>query len=335
MTHPIQLKANESFFGNFETDFITLGERMKLYESKHQHEIAPNESFLIRLDGKCFSKFTKGFRKPFDCIFQSVMIKVMNEMVKEFCATTGYTHSDEITLIFPAVCTAEEFEKNLNKSAHLFDGRVNKLISVTASYCSVRFNANMRALMSIESNKDLFDEKFIEKLTSDTAIFDSRLVSFPVGSPEEIVNHMIWRSNRDCFRNAVSSYAREYFTNTELNNKTCTEMIKMMQEEKSFDFYNDAPMMYQHGVYAKRELINKVVMYNSQEKIVSRQQITNKSFIIKFTQEFYKLMVDKNWTDIVKQCDEKENNTILTKTFKTEFYNVHLKEDGQIDILKC
>ena len=43
-----------------------LGIRMKTYEKKWETNLDPTLPFMIRLDGHCFSKFTKQFDKPFD-----------------------------------------------------------------------------------------------------------------------------------------------------------------------------------------------------------------------------------------------------------------------------
>lgn len=80
-----------------------LGDRMKKYEAHMDLRILPCESFVVRLDGRSFSKFTKKFFKPFDIIFVKAMCKTMIDLVEEFDAQTGYTHSDEITLIFNSI----------------------------------------------------------------------------------------------------------------------------------------------------------------------------------------------------------------------------------------
>ena len=161
-----------------------LGDRMKQYESEMDLRIKPYESFVIRLDGRSFSKFTKGFSKPFDINFIKVMSMTMGDLVKKFEAQTGYTHSDEITLIFAPRCSKEEFDlldnlvdnlinNSTNNStqcakiqpvesvqqnqqnqytqakiisSHPFDGRVQKLLSLTSSYCSVNYYGTKRKI---------------------------------------------------------------------------------------------------------------------------------------------------------------------------------------------
>ena len=56
-----------------------------------------NQPFILRLDGKNFSKLTRGLKKPFDTSFLDAMIFTLME---EFRPSTGYCHSDEISLVF-------------------------------------------------------------------------------------------------------------------------------------------------------------------------------------------------------------------------------------------
>ena len=56
-----------------------LGDRMKdYYESRSKTRLTRRMPVIIRLDGKAFHTFTKGFKKPFDMI----MVKAMQETMK-------------------------------------------------------------------------------------------------------------------------------------------------------------------------------------------------------------------------------------------------------------
>lgn len=82
------------------------------------------------------------------------------------------------------MCTKEEYEKGdkiIKNKYHLFKGRIQKLCSVVASYCSVSFYKNFNGL---------FDENKIPH-------FDCRVLVFNEDKKYEIVNHMIWRK-KDC-----------------------------------------------------------------------------------------------------------------------------------------
>mgnify|MGYP002789559015 CR=1 FL=1 len=98
---------------------MTIAERMKMYEfnTKQISNIPPYLPFVIRLDGKSFSKYTSNLIKPVDELFR----RSMNDCLLEFQAKTGYTHSDEITLVFSPMCSKDEFLKN-NKLSHIYRG---------------------------------------------------------------------------------------------------------------------------------------------------------------------------------------------------------------------
>lgn len=78
-----------------------LGVRMKtFYEQIPKTKLMRRCPVAIRIDGKAFHTFTRGFQKPFD----EVLIKSMQETMKYLCeniqgCVLGYTQSDEITLI--------------------------------------------------------------------------------------------------------------------------------------------------------------------------------------------------------------------------------------------
>lgn len=78
-----------------------LGVRMKtFYEQIPKTKLMRRCPVAIRIDGKAFHTFTRGFQKPFD----EVLIKSMQGTMKYLCeniqgCVLGYTQSDEITLI--------------------------------------------------------------------------------------------------------------------------------------------------------------------------------------------------------------------------------------------
>lgn len=78
-----------------------LGCRMKeFYETIPKTKLMRRTPVAIRIDGKAFHTFTRGFAKPFD----DILIKSMQETMQYLCehiqgCVLGYTQSDEITLI--------------------------------------------------------------------------------------------------------------------------------------------------------------------------------------------------------------------------------------------
>lgn len=268
---------------------VSIGDRIKLYEKTYELKIPPYQAFIVRLDGKNFSKFTNGFKRPFDQLFTSTMINTTNDLVKKFNPTTGYTHSDEISLIFPPVCTKEEYDNKENKSTHLFNGRVMKLCSILAGYCSSRFN--WYVTYYIDSNKQYYTNQFKNKIMSCEACFDARIIDIPYTKEYEIVNHMIWRSVQDCYRNCIQGYAHHHLNKKDTYKKHCGEMIEMLKQE-GFDF-EKVPNYLKHGVYCKKELYEKQCLIPNNETVI-RQRIKNFTFKICNNDKMLPFLFSKN-----------------------------------------
>lgn len=302
-----------------DTDDVELEERMKSYEKTFDVKTVPYKPYVVRLDGRSFSKYTEGLRKPFDNLFECAMINTMNDLVVEFCASTGYTHSDEITLIFPAACTLEEYNTKTNKSIHLYEGRVMKICTVMAGYCSSKFNYHINRLIDYGNNRVHYKNEMIEKIRSHNACFDCRLIDFPENKLTDIVNLLIWRSVRDSYRNSVFAYGKKYFTHQQLENKNSDQILTMLKEEKNLD-WNDVPIFHKHGVYSKKEWYKKEVEINGVMQEVPRQRICNKSFVIKYSEKMYELLMSKHWAS--------DN----LDSYETVFYNVSCSSDGTIKL---
>ena len=78
----------------------SLGTRMKGYENVSRFYLTKRTPVIIRIDGKAFHTFTRGFERPFDkCLMQT-----MKETAIYLCKNIGgcklaYTQSDEISLL--------------------------------------------------------------------------------------------------------------------------------------------------------------------------------------------------------------------------------------------
>jgi tRNA(His) 5'-end guanylyltransferase len=67
---------------------------------------------LCRIDGHKFSTFTRGFTKPFDTRIHDAMVATTVDLVDQFGCATGYTFSDEITLVFTPLDDHQEVPYN-------------------------------------------------------------------------------------------------------------------------------------------------------------------------------------------------------------------------------
>lgn len=281
-----------------EQNKMNLGERMKYYENEIDSKmiIKPSESFIVRLDGRSFSKFTRKFVKPFDIVFIKTMCLVMRDLISKFDAQTGYTHSDEITLVFNSKYTEEHEQEHIKSNElkelqnHLFNGRIQKIISLTSSYCSVRFNYHLNNLIKpISSNYPI---EFVNLINSCEQMFDARILVFQHTYKHEILNHQIWRSIYDCEKNAISTYAYTYFGPKKIISKSCVEMIQMLKEEKGLVWDVNVPLFIKHGIYCKKNLVSKEI--NGYKCL--RTEYVFKQLKINFSSFNLNMLLNKYWS---------------------------------------
>ena len=222
-----------------------LGKRMKeYYEQIPKTKLMRRTPVAIRIDGKAFHTFTRGFNKPFD----EILINSMQETMKYLCeniqgCVLGYTQSDEITLILVDY-------KNLNSSAW-FDYEVQKMCSIAASMATMAFNkafeheiyAHSKRLYTeyLEEN----DESYIETLEvamRKGAMFDARVFNIP---KEEVTNLIYWRQ-LDATRNSIQMVGQANFSHKELQNKSCNDIQDMLMLQKGIN-WNDFPVYQKRG----------------------------------------------------------------------------------------
>lgn len=210
-----------------------LGKRMKeYYENIPKTKLMRRTPVAIRIDGKAFHTFTKGFKKPFD----DILVKSMQETMKYLCENIqgcvfGYTQSDEITLILV------DYQK-LNTSAW-FDYEVQKMCSIAASMATMKFNQifsfNIYEIAGLDNNLFKIYRKAIEK----GAMFDARCFNIP---KEEVCNLIYWRQ-LDAARNSIQMIGQAHFSHKELQNKSCNEIQDMLYEQKGINWNNYSPYL--------------------------------------------------------------------------------------------
>ena len=205
-------------------DKTTLGDRMKNnYENISRYYLTRRMPVIIRIDGKAFHTFTRGFKKPFDDIF----VKTMQDTMKYLCeniqgCVLGYTQSDEISLVlvdYAELTTDAWFGNNLQK-----------MCSVSASMATMAFNKFFYGNMPADEENSGTYYKALEK----GAMFDSRVFTIP---KEEVCNYFIWRQ-QDSTRNSIQSVGQANFSQKELHGKSCSDIQDMLMTQKSIN-WND------------------------------------------------------------------------------------------------
>lgn len=202
-----------------------LGDRMKsYYEDISKTKLLRRTPVILRLDGKAFHTFTRGFKKPFD----PILVKAMQETMKYLCeniqgCVLGYTQSDEITLVL--------VDYNKLETSAWFDYEVQKMTSISASMATLAFNRILRDLVSDFMPRDEEEQKYRDSLVKAVdkgALFDSRPFNMP---KEEVTNCILWRQ-LDAERNSILSLAQSLYNNKEIEKLNLKELKTKMEEEK-------------------------------------------------------------------------------------------------------
>lgn len=233
-------------------DKTTLGDRMKNnYENISRYYLTRRMPVIIRIDGKAFHTFTRGFKKPFD----DILVKTMQDTMKYLCeniqgCVLGYTQSDEISLVlvdYAELTTDAWFGNNLQK-----------MCSVSASMATLAFNKFFsHNVEDLES--DLAQEHETDSMTEwaktmlsyyqiyrialkKGAMFDSRVFTIP---KEEVCNYFIWRQ-QDSTRNSIQSVGQANFSQKELHGQSYNNIQDMLMTQKGIN-WNDYATTLKRG----------------------------------------------------------------------------------------
>lgn len=201
----------------------SFGDRMKRFELSGESYLVPRMPVMIRIDGKAFSKFTKGLRKPMDEDLRLCMEYTAFELVKKIDGCRfAYTQSDEITLLL--------VDYGSRDTQAWFNNRVSKILSIAASLATGAF---------IKAALNYLPEHLAKK---GFPAFDARAWNIP---QEEVCNAFLWRQ-QDATRNAIQGLGQANFSHRDLQNKSCNDIQEMLFTEKGINF-NDEPTYYKRG----------------------------------------------------------------------------------------
>lgn len=264
-----------------------LGLRMKtFYEQVPKTKLMRRCPALIRIDGKAFHTFTRGFKRPFD----DILIKTMQETTKYLCeniqgCVLGYTQSDEITLVLVDY-------KKLTSSAW-FDYEVQKMCSIAASMATMAFNkcftANVKEFgynngehFDMSSHDGQQKSQLLQsyRIAIDKgAMFDARCFNIP---KEEVTNCIYWRQ-LDASRNSIQMVGQANFSHKDLQNKACNDIQDMLMTQKGIN-WNDLPTYQKRGscvvkeeYYAYIDEHGMIEELDSSESSISLPEISKRS----------------------------------------------------------
>jgi tRNA(His) guanylyltransferase len=210
-----------------------LGDRMKAYEMEENgRKLMPFLPAFARIDGRAFSSFTKGMKRPYDQGMSDLMIATTKFLAEEFNVNCAYTQSDEITLSWYL-----PFDTNKKERKMPFGGRYSKLNSILASITTAYFNKNVSKYL---------DEKYAEKMP----MFDCRVWNVP--NLEEAANVFLWRE-KDATKNSITMAAGEFYSESQLRGKSGSVKQEMLfQKGVNWKHYPD---FFRKGTYVQRKKV--------------------------------------------------------------------------------
>ncbi|CAM0025644.1 tRNA-His guanylyltransferase [Vibrio phage D148] len=204
-----------------------MGDRLKGYEKVETgRKFMPMVPVYCRIDGRGFSKFTRGMERPYDIKMSEIMEEVTKYLVQETNARTGYTQSDEISLCWHT----EEYNSEI-----FFGGKIQKMVSTLSALATAKF---------VELALKAWPERCAKRLPT----FDARV--FQVPNEAELANCFLWRV-RDAVKNSIQMTAQENFSHKELQGKN--QSIQLIMLETKGIVWGNYPRFFKEGTFIKRQ----------------------------------------------------------------------------------
>lgn len=207
--------------------FDAISTRMKEnYEFPYKIKMTRRTPVIIRLDGKAFHSFTKGFVRPFDHVLMKAMQNTMLDLCRNIQGCVfGYTQSDEISLLL--------IDYMNHESCAWFDNEIQKICSVSASMCTVYFNKYFSEEVANTAD-EIPEHKARFKAAEKGGMFDSRCFNVP---RDEVTNYFLGRQN-DASRNSIQMVGQCYFKHKELHGKSGNDIQDMILTQYDINWNN-------------------------------------------------------------------------------------------------
>lgn len=218
-----------------------LGSRMKQYENCYRLYLPRRQAVIVRIDGRAFHSFTKGFARPYDEVFASTMWETAKKLCENISGVRfAYTQSDEISLVLV------DYE-NINTEPW-FGNNLQKIVSISASMTTYYFE---RIFLDMIVDKDGLNAH-VDAFNYKPCFFDSRAFIVP---REEVVNYFYWRQT-DTIRNSIQLLGQANFSHNQLQGKNCDEIQEILWQEHGINWSKE-PEWFKNGVaiYKKPMLV--------------------------------------------------------------------------------
>lgn len=285
---------------NFENEQIladekSLAQRVKELESISDQRLDPAYPFIVRIDGVSFRNYTRGFTKPFDQRMTRAFIRTSADLLERFSPLTIYYESDEISLIFNACPMLESTGKHPRE--HMYSGRIQKLVSVIASFTAAKFNRYINE----EDWSDMDKEHVRQRIASHSAYFDGRAFSVP--NLFAAMASVYWRHRYDTLKNATLTYALNCYPQKAIQGQSPFQLRALMKTEKNWDLFEEAPKNIIYGTFLKKELydLESIDQKTQQPVTVQRGRVRIGSFdmhkVFPTSDDKLQFMMSKYWND--------------------------------------
>lgn len=201
--------------------FDELDQKMRVYETAHDHSVLPGMFMVARIDGRGFTRLTREvqeFKAPFDERFRDLMVATTEHLMNcGFRVIYGYTQSDEISLLF-------------HPTENAFGRKLRKYDSILAGEASAKFTLLLGA----------------------HAAFDCRLSQMP--NAELVSDYFRWR-NEDAHRNALNGHCYWLLRREGLSVVAATKRLEGMAAAAKNELlfargvnFNDVPNWQKRGI---------------------------------------------------------------------------------------
>ncbi len=243
---------------------------MKNCEIFSNLKVPCGSKIIIRADGRNFSGLSTLLKleRPYDELFANLMLDVCSDFFVEFSPKLIFTFSDEINILLSEIP---------------FNGRVEKLDSVFASFISGSFTKNIIKYLNYF---DITDPSNLKPIS-----FDSRVI--PLSDPG-VIEYFKNRQN-ETWRNCLNGYSywklREEYGKSRaveiLNNKKSSELHEILFE-RGLNM-SEVPQWQRRGIglYKKEISISGYNPIDKENVTTSRSKIYTDWELPIFDNEFF------------------------------------------------
>lgn len=263
-----------------------LQEELAVPEKETRVFLDPNKLIVIRLDMRAGGSFVKKLNSPWDYNFTEAMKYSAGILLLEISgAVATFVGSDEITIV---IYPKTEHDKWNGGEIPFFNGRTDKILSLSASIASNAFNKRWLDLIKkteeiaefeIKKAKDSEVHEIFEyyqnrlkvlKEKTFKAHFDSRVFQ-PDGNPSEEAIKVIFSRMNDVKKNSIQMLARKHFSHKALQEKT-TMVQKQMLFDKGIVWEEQVESDNKYGaVFFKEKVLKEAVNNLTKETVLVRR----------------------------------------------------------------